>query len=133
MKNKTKDNKGITLIALIITIILMLILIAVSVSTGINTYNNSKVSKFIAEMELLQTKIDDLVATMSTEELNNLSLDSVTTQKQKDAISSAFNNGEITVNDIKKYKVFTTNNILEILYMLYLVLKKTIGKDIHLI
>ena len=57
MKKITKDNKGITLVALIITIIIMLILTSVTVYTGINTYNSSKVNAFVTKMQLLQTKV----------------------------------------------------------------------------
>ncbi len=115
MKKRTKDNKGITLIALIITIIIMLILISVTTYTGLSTYNSTKVDKFVDEMQLLQSKIDDLVASMTKEELANLNLASVSTQEQKNALSSAFSNGEIKSKEETAYKVFSTNNILNIL------------------
>ncbi len=115
MKNITKDNKAITLIALIMTVILMLILASVTTYTGLNTYRNSRLNKFVTEMQLLQSKVDDLVTTKTNEELNSMDLDSVTTQEQENAISSAFNNGEVTTNDTNVYKVFTKKDILNIL------------------
>ena len=93
----------------------MLILVSVTTYTGINTYSSIKVSKFVSQMQLLQSKIDDLVSTMGTEELNNLDIEEVNTQEQKDTINSAYNNGEITTNSMEKYKVFTSEDLLTIL------------------
>ena len=112
MKNRTKDNKGITLIALIITIIVMLILVSVTTFTGIDTYKESRVNHFVTQMQLLQAKVDDLVSTNSFEELQ---LDSVTTQEQINAITNAFKQNEIITGDTSKYKVFNKDKVLEIL------------------
>lgn len=115
MKNITKDSKGITLIALIITVVVMLILVSVTTYTGIDTYDRAKISKFVTQMQLLQTKVDDLVNSKTTEELNNMQLQTVTTDEQENAINEAFDNEEISTNDTSKYKVFTKNKVLEIL------------------
>lgn len=115
MKNITKDNKGITLIALIVTIIVILILASVTTYTGINTYKNAQVNKFVTQMQLLQAKVDDLVETKTTEELNNIGLLPITTSQETNAVVTAFKQEEITTADINKYKVFTTDKILEIL------------------
>lgn len=115
MNKITKDNKGITLVALIITVILMLILASVATYTGLNTYKNAKVNKFVTQMQLLQAKVDDLVGSKTIEELNSMDLQTPTTQEQQNAINSAFNNGEVTTNDASKYKVFTKNDVLNIL------------------
>ena len=115
MKNITKDNKGITLIALVITILIMLILVSVTTYTGIDTYKHAQVSKFVTQMQLLQTKVDDLVATNTNDELNNLPLQAVTTQEQTEAIVNAFKQGEITTADTSKYKVFTKDDVFNIL------------------
>ena len=119
MKNKTKDNKAITLIALVITIIIMLILASVTTYTGLNTYRISRINKFVAQMQLLQAKVDDLVNSKTTEELKNMGLQSVTTQEQINAITNAFKQDEITTADTSKYKVFTSDKILEILHVEY--------------
>ena len=115
MKNITKDNRGITLIALIITIIIMLILVSVTTYTGLDTYRHSQVNKFVTQMQLLQAKVDDLVVSNAMDELNNMSLQSVTTENQTNAIANAFKQGEITTADTSKYKVFTKDDILNIL------------------
>lgn len=115
MKNTTKDNKGITLIALIITIIIMLILGSVTAYTGINSYKSSRVNKFVMQMQLLQTNFDELISTKTAVELEELGLQSVTTQEQIDAITNAFKQEEVTTGDTSKYKVFYKEDILNIL------------------
>lgn len=57
---KQKEEKGITIILLIITVIMMLILITVGTSTGIKSYENAAVTKFIMQMQLLQKKVDQI-------------------------------------------------------------------------
>lgn len=114
MKNKTKDNKGITIVSLILTIIIMLILVTVTTYSGINTYRNAEVTKFVAQMQLIQTKVDDLVGTKTVEEIDDLELQKVTTEEQINVIRMAYDNREITNNNIDEYKVVTGENILEI-------------------
>ena len=108
MKNITKDNKGITLISLIITIILMLILTSVTVYTGLDTYKFSKVNAFVTEMQLIQAKVDELVEMRNIEELGS----EVTSNS---AINSAYLNNEILSNNISEYRYFTKEDLLEIL------------------
>lgn len=112
MSKITKDNKGITLVALIITVILMLILVSITTYSGINTYKNAQVTKFVTQMQLLQTKVDSLI---SSKEINRMELQSLSTQEQQNTINYAFNNGEITTKDINKYKVITKNDIVNVL------------------
>lgn len=114
MKSLTKENKGITLVALIITVILMLILVSVTTYTGINSYKQSKVTRFVTEMQLLQAKVDDLVKTNTVEELNRIGTE-ITTDEQKNSINYAYNNQEVTTNDITKYRFIAKENILNVL------------------
>ena len=114
MKEITKDNKGITIISLIITIIIMSILISVTTYSGIDSYKNAKVTNFVAQMQLIQSKVDGLVGSKTIEEINSMGLKEITTEEQRNAINSAYNNGEITTNDISKYKLFTTTDLLDI-------------------
>lgn len=115
MNKITKDNKGITLVALITTVILMLILVSVTTYSGINSYKNAQVTKFVTQMQLLQAKVDDLISSKTSEELNSMNLQSPTTQEQQNAITLAFNNEEVTSNTVNEYKVFTKEDVLNIL------------------
>ncbi len=110
----TKDNKGITLVILIITIIIMLILVSVTTYTGLNTYRAVQVEKFVTQMQLFQSKIDELVESMSAEELEGLDLTEPTAEQQS-VINSAFGNGEISSGDINSYKVFNPDQIQKLL------------------
>ncbi len=57
-----KNEKGITLIALIITIIVMLILVSTTVYVGLDTYRESTVTAFVTQMQIIQKKVDTLVS-----------------------------------------------------------------------
>lgn len=114
MEKITKDNKGITLVSLIITIIIMSILVSTTTFLGIDTYKKSKVTNFVTEMQLIQTKVDQLIESKTIEEINNMGLQEITTEKQKNAITTAYSNNEISSDNISEYKVFTSNNILDI-------------------
>ena len=59
-KKTGKNNKGITLMTLIITIIILIILSSVSVYTGISTIRSSKFTKFIAELKIMQTHVNEI-------------------------------------------------------------------------
>jgi len=54
------NEKGITLIALIITIIVLFLILGIASTTGMETYRNMKVQSFIAQMKLLQTGVDKI-------------------------------------------------------------------------
>lgn len=94
------SNKGITIVALIITIILMLILVSVATYSGINTYKNTQVTKFVAQMQLIQTKIDELVEENNIE---NIGVEITTDEAKKSIIGLAYTNGEIQYNT-EEYK-----------------------------
>lgn len=56
---KTKE-KGVTLIALVITIVILLIISSIGITTGISTINYTKFSQFENELKILQTKVNEL-------------------------------------------------------------------------
>lgn len=53
-----KDNKAITLISLIVTIIVLLILAGVATFSGIEAINNTKYTKFKAELKIMQSHVN---------------------------------------------------------------------------
>lgn len=55
-----RDNKGITLIALAVMIIVTTILAAVTTTAGLEVIKESRYSRTIAEMKLIQTKVNEL-------------------------------------------------------------------------
>jgi len=57
---KLKENKGITLISLIISIIVLIILASVATYSGIHVINSSKLTAFTAEMKIMQSQVNSL-------------------------------------------------------------------------
>ena len=55
-----KENKGITLMSLVITIIILLILSGITFQTGKSVIENSKVTAFTVELQAMQTKVNEL-------------------------------------------------------------------------
>ena len=54
-----KTQKGITLIALVVTIVVLLILSTVGITAGMSTYESSKFTAFTTELEMLQTQVNE--------------------------------------------------------------------------
>ena len=58
MKNMTKQNKGISLISLIITIIVIIILAAIVIFSGMGTPEKAQLSAVISDIDNVQTAVD---------------------------------------------------------------------------
>ena len=56
MKRKTNNQKGVTLISLVITIIVLLILAGIGITSGVQTIKSSKQTKFTTEMKIMQVE-----------------------------------------------------------------------------
>ncbi|MDO5556134.1 MAG: hypothetical protein Q4G09_05830 [Clostridia bacterium] len=112
MEKSTKDNKGITLIALIITVIVISILAAISITAGSNTYNNAKMTKFVTQMQLIQTKVDELVKEKTLEELNSLGEEAPS--NKQNILDTACPNQEIGSNQLSDFRYFTSENLHQI-------------------
>ena len=89
---KINTNKGITLISLIITIVLMSILMGITIYSGIESYNNAKIKKFVTQMQLIQTKVDELAKSNEYQGLGQAIGENIF------ILQSAHENGEIPVN-----------------------------------
>ncbi len=57
---KKLNNKGITLVALVITIIVLLILSSIATYSGLNVVKSSKLTVFTTEMKIMQTKVNEI-------------------------------------------------------------------------
>ena len=103
MKNK-KSQKGITIIALVLTIIILLILASVATYTGIESYDRAEQIKFVSQMQLIQTKVDEVV-----QKNDFASLGDALNEEQKNIVNSAVNSDGISwptteeFNDYVKY------------------------------
>lgn len=55
-----KDQKGITLMTLVITIVVLVILASVAAYTGVETIDSSRLTRFSAEVQVMQTEVGKL-------------------------------------------------------------------------
>ena len=58
-----KSEKGITLVALIITIVLMVILASVSIRIGTESLDSTRLKGFYMQLEIVQKRVDDIAIT----------------------------------------------------------------------
>lgn len=75
-----KSEKGITLVALMITIIVILIIAGVATYSGMESVDTAKRTAFISEMEMIQAKVNIIYEKRKTNEqdleyYNNLGQD----------------------------------------------------------
>ena len=57
---KKRYNRGITLVALVITTIILLILASIATYSGISVVRSSKLTAFTTEMKIMQTKVNEI-------------------------------------------------------------------------
>jgi len=53
-----KNEKGITLVSVVLTILLLGIITGIVITNGVDTYGNSKVVAFETQMQMIQKKVD---------------------------------------------------------------------------
>lgn len=92
MKNK-KSQKGITLIALVLTVIILLILASVATYTGIESYDKAEQIKFVSQMQLIQAKVDEKV---QEEGFDSTTIGTVLTDEQKQILMNSIQNDGIS-------------------------------------
>lgn len=104
MKNKN-SQKGITIIALVITVIMLLILASVATYTGIESYDKAEQIKFVSQMKLIQAKVDEKV---QEDGFNPDSIDGakLTDEQKQIVITAATNNGEISSPSDEDYEIY---------------------------
>ena len=117
---KKKNQKGITLISLVVMIILILILASIGITSGRSTIESSKFTRFKTELTIMQNKVNELNQSNEV----NLGEELTDTQKailNKDEISNIIykDKNEDEKNNIKNgFKYFSQEYI-----------KKTLGLE----
>ncbi len=95
---RSNREKGITLMALVITIVIIIIIAGVSISAGIDSIESANFMKFQSELTMVQTKINEITAqyqkenksigwTLTNEErgiLNKEEVNTILTKKAED-------------------------------------------------
>lgn len=122
---KFSDNKGITLVALIVIISVMIIIASVSISTGLDSLNSTMLEGFYTQLELVQKRIDDIATTDETyidAKGNTIKLKQTgeeLTSEQKQSLNNIliaedFSDEEVA-NMIDNFKYFTIQDVENIL------------------
>lgn len=116
-----KDNKGITLIAVILTVIILSLLAGVIVFNINKTYENSSIMQFTSYMKMIQKKVDFYVEEETNYETLGKTLSSSDKIRLQDIINKDTKN-LISTNDVNStelryfnsddiYKYFEISNI----------------------
>ena len=58
--NILNERKGITLVSLVITIVVLIILASIGTTAGIDVIKQAKLNSFTTELEVMQTKVNEL-------------------------------------------------------------------------
>ena len=76
-----KQEKGITLVALVITVIVLIIIASIGISSGKGTIKSAKFSKFQAELKIMQNKVNEWNKSYENGETVNIGTDPTSDQK----------------------------------------------------
>ena len=74
LKEKFKKNKGITIVALMITVVILIILASIAFVAGRNTVETAKVTAFTNELKTMQQKVNELNQKYSSGDTTVLSM-----------------------------------------------------------
>lgn len=112
-----RDEKGITMLILVITIILTLLIAVTATYSGIDTYKGIRVKTFSEQLKIVRERVEvvkDKASTNSEISLNSLgrSLDELDSSLRDDIINSINNSGELSANSAN-YRYFETSDLKE--------------------
>lgn len=119
-----KNQKGITLISLIITIILIIMLASIGTYTGIESFNNMRVQAFVSKMIALQEKVNVFCDQHTISEMNTYGIEySVASTEAQTVLSDVIVMGEAgqlkswysVDNSTSNYRYFDTNAIATVI------------------
>ena len=112
-----RDEKGITMLILVITVILTLLIAVTATYSGIDTYKGMRVKTFSEQLKIVRERVavvKDKASTNSEISLNSLgrSLDELDSSLRDDIINSINNSGELSANSAN-YRYFETSDLKE--------------------
>ena len=58
-----KEQKGITLVALVITVVVLLIIASISITSGTESLDKTRLQGFYTQLEIVQKRVDDIATT----------------------------------------------------------------------
>ena len=105
-----KNNKGVTLTMLVIIIIVLLIITGVSVNTSITFMNDIRVGRIVANMELIQAKVETIYEEYQFQGENKKDEVLVGTEVTSSEILAIISN-ETTISDVDKNLLENNSNM----------------------
>ncbi len=110
-----KDNRGITLISVMITILLLIMIAGIVITQGAGTFEKSKVVRFETNMKTIQKKVDIIMEEGT--EYPGSSMPSSAKEKLKQIIANDATTNYIKTTNIEEplLRYFSSQDIEEIL------------------
>jgi Tfp pilus assembly protein PilE len=115
-----KNNRGITMIALVITVIVLIILASITTYSGVSTIRESRFYKAISEMKVMQAAVNEWYEDYKSGDSSiwdkGVSLNSSGKNEQ---ITKAYNSAKTNnlngtdIGDITGYKFYSSNLIVD--------------------
>ena len=97
-----KNNKGVTLVSLVVTIAVLIILASITTYSGVNVIRQSKLNKFTTEMKIMQTEVNNLYDRYSNGEIDVLNIG-----KELDSeANNVFTGGASGITDSSGYRYY---------------------------
>lgn len=118
-----KDQKGITLVALIVTIVVMVILASISITTGMESLDSTRLQGFYTQLEMIQKRVDDIATTNEGYIDSNGNLlyikeqGKALTASQKTSLQNIMQKEEINL-PADNFKYFTAEDLQNVLDLL---------------
>lgn len=105
-----KKNRGITMVALVITIVVLLIIAGISIGAGNNAIKNSKLENLKTNMLLIEVKAKEQIENAKFRLGTSLSFNKATEEEKTNRVNTA--KSEFTGKEIADGNIFN-NNIKE--------------------
>lgn len=106
-------NRGITIVALVITIVILIILTSVATYSGIEVVRSSKYTVFTTELKIMQTKVNEWYEEYKNGKNDVLSLGEEISSNQnvQNQANKVFTENESGINDVSGYRYFSIDTI----------------------
>ena len=109
---KLANDKGITMVALVVTIIILLILASISIVAGRDVIANAKLTTFGAEMQIMQTEVNKLQQKYKNGDTSVLEIGQDLQNTQQE--TKAFNGADIDTDNREGYRYYNKATIEEL-------------------
>lgn len=115
-----KNEKGITLVALIITIVVLFLLTGVGITSGTKSINNMKLKSFYAKLEIVQEAVEKISETNESykdSNQNNIELvnqGAEPTSAQNTILQEALNESDLSRYNFRYFTSDQVENVLDI-------------------